>query len=134
VYYRTLQQTLERRKRLSGSPDLAQLELAWTLVGLWVLGLLGVDALVQDGQSPGRLSAATALRILREALDGQLRQQLDRALAEAVKDLCARQGPKASRNWANKKHDSPPKAPKMRNATPAERQRAQWVSARMAAG
>ena len=134
VYYRTLKQTLERRKMLSGSPDLAQLELAWTLVGLWVLGLLGVDALVQDGQSPGRLSAATALRILREALDGQLRQRLDRALAEAIKDLYARHGPKASRNWADKKHDSPPKAPKMRNATPAERRRAQWVSARMAAG
>jgi IS4 transposase len=134
VYYRTLKQTLERRKMLSGSPDLARLELAWTLMGLWLLGLLGVDALIQDGQSPTRLSAATALRVLREAVAGQLRRRLDRALAQAVKDEYHRDRPKTSRDWPDKKHDSPPKAPKMRNATPAERQLAQRFSARAAGG
>jgi len=134
VYYRTLKQTLERRKMLSGSPDLAQLELAWTLAGLWLLGLLGVEALIQDGQSPTRLSMATALRVLREAVAGQLRPRIDRALAQAVKDEYPRTQPKASRNWADKKHDSPPKAPKLRPATPAERQLAQRFSARVAAG
>jgi IS4 transposase len=134
VYYRTLKQTLERRKMLSGSPDLAQLELAWTLAGLWLSGLLGVEALIQDGQSPTRLSMATALRVLPEAVAGQLRRRIDRALAQAVKDEYPRSQPKASRNWADKKHDSPPQAPKMRNATPAERQRAQGFFARVAAG
>ena len=134
VYYRTLKQTLERRKMLSGSPDLAQLELAWTLVGLWVLGLLGVEALIQDGQPPTRLSMATALRALRDAVAGQLRPRLDRALAQAVKDEYHRDRPKASRDWPDRKHDSPPKAPRMRLATPAERQLAQCFSARVAAG
>ena len=134
VYYRTLKQTLERRKMLSGSPDLARLELAWTLIGLWLLGLLGVDALIQDGQSPTRLSMATALRVLREAVAGQLRRRLDRALAQAVKDEYHRDRPKTSRDWPDKKHDSPPKAPKMRNATPAERQRAQRFCDRAAGG
>ena len=134
VYYRTLKQTLERRKMLSGSPDLARLELAWTLMGLWLLGLLGVDALIQDGQSPTRLSMATALRVLREAVAGQLRRRLDRALAQAVKDEYHRDRPKTSRDWPDKKHDSPPKAPKMRNATPAERQRAQRFCDRAAGG
>ena len=134
VYYRTLKQTLERRKMLSGSPDLARLELAWTLMGLWLLGLLGVDALIQDGQSPTRLSMATALRVLREAVAGHLRRRLDRALAQAVKDEYHRDRPKTSRDWPDKKHDSPPKAPKMRNATPAERQRAQRFCDRAAGG
>jgi IS4 transposase len=134
VYYRTLKQTLERRKMLSGSPDLARWELAWTLMGLWLLGLLGVDALIQDGQSPTRLSMATALRVLREAVAGQLRPRLDRALVQAVKDEYHRDRPKTSRDWPDKKHDSPPKAPKMRNATPAERQRAQSFCDRVAAG
>jgi hypothetical protein len=134
VYYRTLKQTLERRKMLSGSPDLAQLELAWTLAGLWLSGLLGVEALIQDGQSPTRLSMATALRVLREAVEGRLRPRIDRALAQAVKDQYPRDRPKTSRDWPDRKHDSPPKAPKMRPATPAERQLAQRVSARIAAG
>jgi hypothetical protein len=134
VYYRTLKQTLERRKMLSGSPDLAQLELAWTLAGLWLSGLLGVEALIQDGQSPTRLSMATALRVLQEAVEGRLRPRIDRALAQAVKDQYPRDHPKTSRDWPDRKHDSPPKAPKMRNATPAERQLAQRFSVRVAAG
>jgi len=134
VYYRTLKQTLERRKMLSGSPDLAQLELAWTLAGLWLLGLLGVAALIQDGQSPTRLSMATALRVLREAVAGQLRPRIDRALAQAVKDEYPRTQTKTSRDWPDKKQDSPPKAPKLRPATSAERQRAQRFAVRMAAG
>lgn len=134
VYYRTLKQTLARRKMLSGTPDLARRELAWTLMGLWLLGLLGVDALIQDRQSPCRLSAATALRALRDALDGQLRGRLDRALAQAVKDQYPRHGSKASRDWPHKKHDPLPKAPKMRRATPAERQKAQRLCVRHAAG
>ena len=119
---------------LSGSPDLAQLGWAWTLASLWLLGLLGVEALIQDGQFPTRLSMATALRVLPEAVDGQLRRRIDRALAQAVKDEYPRNQPKASRNWADKKHDSPPKAPKLRPATTAERQLAQRFSARVAAG
>jgi hypothetical protein len=108
--------------------------LAWTLAGLWLSGLLGVEALLQDGQSPTRLSMATALRVLREAVAGQLRPRIDRALAQAVKDEYPRSQPKASRNWPDKKHDRPPKAPKLRPATPAEQQLAQRFSARVAAG
>lgn len=134
IYYRTLKQTLRRRKMLSGTPDLAQRELAWTLMGLWLLGLLGVDALIQDHQSPRRLSTAAALRVMRAAMAGRLRQRLDRALATAVKDQYVRDRPKASRNWPDKKHDSPPKAPKMRQATAAERQDAQRFHVRDAAG
>ncbi len=134
VYYRTLKQTLRRRKMLSGCPELARLELAWTLIGLWLLGLLGVAALIQKGQSPRRLSAATALRVLRRCLDGRLRGRLELAMAHAVRDGYQRHGPRASRHWPHKKHDSPPKAPKMRPATAAERQKAQCLCVRDAAG
>jgi hypothetical protein len=93
-----------------------------------------VAAWIQDGQSPTRLSAATALRVLREAVAGQLRSRIDRALAQAVKDEYPRNRPKASRDWADKKHDSPPKAPKLRLATRAERQLAQRFCDHVAAG
>jgi hypothetical protein len=134
VYYRTLKQTLSRRKMLSRSPDLAKWELAWTLMGLWLLGLLGANALIRDGQSPRRLSVATALRVFRRSMKGRLPVQLDRALAEAVKDDYQRKGPKASRDWPNKKNEGPPQAPKLRAATMAERQAAQPFCVRNAAG
>ncbi|MGV1080886.1 MAG: IS4 family transposase [Candidatus Nanopelagicales bacterium] len=134
VYYRTLKQTLGRRRMLSGTPELAKVELAWTLMGLWLLGLLGVEVLILDGQSPWRLSAAATLRIVRKALNGQVRGPLRRPLAAAVKDTCVRNSSKKARNWPHKKRDTSPRPPRMRHATPAECLQAQQVCARLVAG
>lgn len=125
LQFRTLKQTLARRKMLARSPKMAQAELAWTLVGLWLLELLGGQIRLQKRCDPLRLSMAQVLDVLREALGGTLRANLPQALATAVLDEYHRRRPKASRHWPNKKKDPRPGAPKLRPATAAEIQRAQ---------
>lgn len=132
--YRALKQTLERRKMLSRSPDLAQWELHWTVTGLWVLGLLGKQGLKKVGKSPRQLSAAAALRTLRAAEQGYLRGGLWSHLGRSTKDNYQRQRPKKARHWPHKKKDKPAGKPHIRLATAAERQKAQEAYQREAAG
>jgi hypothetical protein len=128
--YRTLKQTLGRRKMLSRAPALAALELRWTLAGLWLLQLLSVRALVASGVDPLRKSLAAARRcvcwMLRQvdrrwrAGDGLLAR-----LRRAVQDDYVRRGPKAVRPWARKKTHRPPGEPQILDATPLQVQQAQ---------
>ena len=46
VFYRSLKQTLRHRKMRSGAPAQAQRELAWAMMGLWVLSLATAQAIV----------------------------------------------------------------------------------------
>ena len=70
VFFRTFKQTFGCRKLRSRSAANAQLELEWSLVGLWCICLLGRRELNASGQEPARLSPAAALyafqRTLRE--------------------------------------------------------------------
>lgn len=134
THHRTLKKTLERRKMLSGAADLAQIELHWTMVGLQLLGLLGVERLVRRNQSPQRLSPAQALRAVRRALEGWQVGRLSVHLGRAVKDRYCRRRPKQSRNYPAKKRKAPPGQPHLRPATSAERQKAQDLLEREAAG
>ncbi len=125
LYYRTLKQTLNRRKLLSGCPAHAQVEVDWNLVGLWVLGLMTVEALIAGGRDPAQGSVACALRSVREAR-GRIDQRcgrgaLRRMLAMAVRDEYERQGSKASRHGKTKKTQRPPGAPQLRLASAGEK-------------
>lgn len=119
---------------LSRSPDLAQWELHWTLCGLWLLGLLGIEALQRAGKKPRQLSAAEALRTLRAAAEGRLGGGLWKQLGRATKDTYKRGHSKKSRRWPHKKKDKPAGRPHVRRATAAEQQKAQEICARIAAG
>jgi hypothetical protein len=132
--YRLLKQTLERRKMLSRAPDLAQWELHWTVTGLWVLGLLGLQGLQRADKTPRQWSPAAALRTVRAAGEGRLRGGLWKQLGRATKDTYRRRRPKKSRRWPHKKKDKPAGEPHLRMATPAEQQQAQKVYEREAAG
>jgi hypothetical protein len=134
THHRSLKQTLERRKMLSRGPDLARIELDWTMLGLQLLGLLGVQRVVARRQSPRRLSVAQTLRALRRALEGRQVGRLSVHLGHAVKDSYRRQRPKQSRDYPAKKRKAPPGKPHIRKATCAERQRAQRIVQREAAG
>jgi len=129
LYYRALKQTLNRRKLLSDCPAHAEVELDWNVVGLWILGLMTVEALIQSGHDPGRASVASALRGVREVM-GRLDERcghgvLGRMLASAVQDPYERHGSKQSRQRKNKKSQHPPGAPQLRLATAQERRLAQ---------
>lgn len=134
VHHRTIKQVQGRRKMLSRSPDLAQWELHWTLCGLWLLGLLGIEALQRAGKKPRQLSAAEALRTVRAAAEGWLGGGLWKQLGRATKDPYKRGRSKTSRRWPHKKTDKPAGRPHVRKATAAEQQEAQALCERIAAG
>lgn len=130
VFYRTLKQTLDRRKMRSASPVLAALELRWTMIGLSLLRLMSIKALREaGGADPLRLSMAQALTVLRDVIRMPQRRcrrgDLSRRLRQAVQDEHVRHRSKRARSYAQKKHDPPPGTPRITKATPMQVQRAQ---------
>ena len=68
VFYRSFKQTLQKRKMSSTSPQMARLELTWSLIGLLVLGLLNVRMLIARGIDPLQASVGNAIKIMRQAM------------------------------------------------------------------
>lgn len=137
VQYRTLKQTMERRKMLSRSASYAHAELEWTIIGCTVLGLLQAKAMAAAGISIERASFASGLRVLRRfirqawqvrinAIRLQLADIFDE-FAKAVKDTYQRDGPKSRTTWAMKKRPPTLQPPLIRPATDQERRRAERV-------
>jgi hypothetical protein len=121
VAFRTLKQTLERRKVRSGQAVNARAELGWSIAGLWVLGLLGVDALRSARIPARRLSFASALAAVRHAAHRpRSTRELRGRLRRAVVDRCRRRGSKKAYRWPHKKRCSPPGAPNVTTATRAQ--------------
>jgi hypothetical protein len=126
VFYRSLKQTLARRKMRSGAPGQATMELQWAFMGLWILSLRGTQAITDAGNTPHSLSIAMALRQVRQAIAGRLRRgtNLEMRLAKALKDRYVRTRSKTARNWPHKKNDKPPGNPKILVATAEQKQHA----------
>lgn len=115
LLFRSLKQTLGRRKVLSDSPAHARVELDWAAVGLWLLALMNAHA----AGASARPSTASALRAVRSAMAGR-GGGLWRALSRAVLDTYRRRGAKKARHWPHKKREKPPGNPKARTATAEE--------------
>jgi hypothetical protein len=138
VFYRSLKQTLQKRKMLSHSPEAAKCELTWTMYGLWLLGLMSVSKILARGADPLRWSAAAARdRIrasLRSALSGRrLDRSLEADLGWALKDAYERRGKKQARDWPHKKKDQPPGDPKIQSANAEQRRAVQRLKTKLAA-
>lgn len=124
VCYRSLKQTLDRRRMRSAAPMQAWLELHWTMVGFMVLGLLTLSAMGRS-RSRRRWSVGGAIRIVRHAARARTPQQAHRrlrGLGGAVMADNSRRSKKAW-NWPHKKRQKSPGPPKTRPATPDERRR-----------
>jgi len=134
LLYRALKQTLEHRKLLSDSPRHAQVELDWTMVGLWMLGLMSLEAMRRDGYQLNAWGVARSLRVVREAMDKGHRSHrqggLRQSLGQSVKDEYRRTCSKKARHWPHKKTERPPGAPQIRTAEPAEVMLAQQLRER----
>jgi len=115
LLFRSLKQTMGRRKMLSDSPAHAQVELDWSVVGLWLLGLAAAEA----AGTTDRLAVAPALRAVRSAMAGR-GGDLRRALGRAVADRYVRNRPKTARHWPKRAKRKPPGPPEARTATDAE--------------
>jgi hypothetical protein len=115
VLYRSLKQTLARRKMLSDSPRNARMELTWSVLGLWALLLVKArrckHAVMQG--------VAQALRVVRRGM-AKADLNIERALSRLKPDRYTRRNPKKARHWPHKKKESPPGEPEARNATEAE--------------
>jgi DDE family transposase len=129
VFFRSYKQTLQRRKLLSRTPKTCLAEAEWTLMGLWLLGLISVSRVLADGGDPLSFSVAKARDAVRRAMRNARppqgrRPPLAQELARAVKDDYDRLGSKKARNYPRKKREKPPGAPKIQSARPAEIRRA----------
>jgi hypothetical protein len=132
LLYRSLKQTMGRGKMLSDSPAHAGVELDWSVIGLWVLGLANANANAEASGDPRRLSPAQTLRRVRAAMAGR-GGNLWAALADARRDRYQRRGPKTARHWPHKKRERPPGVPKARTATEEEVLLAQRLAELLAA-
>lgn len=129
VFYRSYKQTLQRRKLLSRTAATCLTECQWTLLGLWLLGMMSVSQIVQKGGHPKDWSVAQSRDLVRQALrDERPRRRPTQTLAElfakARKDNYDRRGAKIARNYPRKKKEKPPGPPKIQSAHPLQIKRA----------
>jgi hypothetical protein len=121
VQYRGLKQTMEHRRLLSDSPEMAQVELDWAILGLWLLELMQVGS--RRWRRSPRFSLAQSLRVVRRAMQSTQRVPaggLERQLRQAMIDSYRRLRPKTARQRTDKKKDPPCGCPIIRMATPVE--------------
>jgi len=138
VFYRSMKQTLSRRKMVSRAARQARAELSWTLVGLQLLGLMSVCEIIKSGKDPLSWSVAMSLRMVRLATRDRKPRRSCRggffgALSRAVKDGYKRSSVKKARKWPHKKKDKQPGAPKIRKANATEVMRVKRIKARKTA-
>jgi hypothetical protein len=141
VFYRSCKQTLNRRRLLSRTPATCLAEARWMVLGVWLLGLMSVQALVQQGRDPLRLSFARARDAVRRAMrgaavpprrrgSGRPERGFRQELRTALRDEYRRKSSKTARNYPRKKREKPPGPPEIKPATATERQRAQQLRTR----
>jgi hypothetical protein len=129
VFYRSYKQTLQRRKLLSRTAATCLVESQWTLLGLWLLGLLTVSRIVATRGDPKRWSVAASRDLVRQALRNERprrgrRNPLCQRLAGALLDNYQRTSDKTARNYPRKKREKPPGPQKIQTAQRSERKRA----------
>ena len=135
VFFRTAKQTLASRALRSRDPVRALCEAEWLMLSVLLLGLLSAGAIAAAGGAASSWSPARSLKTVRRRLrhairrGGRRTRRLKDELALCVIDRGRRHGPKRPRDRPQKKRDRPPRPPKLRPATPAERQRAQQLAA-----
>jgi hypothetical protein len=109
VYYRHCKQTFERCKLRSHNPDNAMVELHWSLLGMWAMGLHSHARLVQQGVPPERISFAGVWRAYRRPMreyksrpdpGERLTELLDRAIIDPYQ-----RKNKTSRDYPRKKQE-----------------------------
>ena len=120
VYYRNFKQTFERRKLRSHRAQNAQVELDWSMVGLWAACLYAQHC---GSIPPQRLSVAAILRAFRRSIryaaTPDSRTTLKQLLKLAVLDKYDRKN-KTSRGYPRQKRTKPPGSPKFIIATSAQ--------------
>lgn len=130
MFYRHCKQTFERAKLRSKSPDNALVELQWSLMSMWAMGLYAHVLLLQQGVPPRKISFVGVLDAFRHAMrEHGLRpstagERLRERITVAVIDDYRRVN-KASRDYPQQKKYKPPGAPLIRIANALQKRKAQ---------
>lgn len=131
LFYRNCKQTFERRKLRSHSPDNALVELEWSLLGMWAMGLYAQARLVPQEVPPERISFVGVLRAFRRPMreyrcacqpGRRLHDLLDRAILDDYQRT-----DKTSRDYPRKKQTTAAGPPRIQLATQAQVQLAQDI-------
>jgi hypothetical protein len=122
VQFRALKQTYGRSKLRSRTPEHAEIELHWSLMGLTLLQLLALKEHRHRGEPPAQTSVAAVLGIVREMIAECSEPRvssasLPRRLADATTDTYQRHGKKKSRNYPRRKEEPSTGAPIITTAT-----------------
>lgn len=133
VYYRSAKQTFERRKLRSHNPDNAMVELHWSLLGMWAMGLYAHCRLVRRGVPPQRISFANVWRAFRRPMRqfnaaADPGERLTEILDEAILDPYVRKN-KSSRDYPRKKQERAAGPPVILIASRAQVRQAQAIKA-----
>ena len=106
VQFRSLKQTFGRGKLRSRTPQRADVELEWSLLGLWLIQLLTAAEQIPAGIAPERSSVSVAVQVFRDAMRRGRPGCLHEELRRAVKDSYRRRSNKAAR-YRPKSKDKP---------------------------
>jgi hypothetical protein len=133
LQFRAFKQTYQRSKLRSRSPDCAEIELHWSLMGLWIIQLLSLKERTELAEPEATTSVAAAIRIIRNMVihSDHLRtpaQSLQKQLANATTDTYQRKSKKKSRNYPRRKEEPSAGKPKMRIATKEDRHKLKHVN------
>lgn len=121
LFYRSFKQTFGKRKLRSHAATNTTIELAWSLMGLWIMSLYALVQVTKTGIEPRQLSAAKLLRAFRSTLRDyripvERGQKLRDQLRAAVIGDSVRRN-KSSRNYPRKRSEKQPGKPQIINAT-----------------
>ena len=132
LQFRSFKQTFGRSKLRSRTPDCAQIELHWSLVGLWIIQLLAHKERTAFGEPDETTSVAAAIRIIQKMINNHTAtrptsESLARQLAQATTDTYERTSKKKSRNYPRRKEEPEAGPPKIQVATAAQKRKLRQI-------
>jgi hypothetical protein len=138
LQFRSFKQTYGRAKLRARTPEIAEIELHWSLLGLTMLQLLAMKEQTRSGEPADKTSIAAVLRIIRSmtACRSERRPSnasLGKRLQDATTDSYQRHGKKRSRNYPRRKEEPCTGAPIILTATADQRERARELLPRQRA-
>lgn len=138
LQFRSLKQTYGRSKLRARTPEIAEIELHWSLLGLTMLQLLAMKEQTQAGEPAAKTSIAAVLRIIRSMIADPSEPRLASAslpsrMRSATTDSYQRHAKKKSRNYPRRKEEPCTGPPIILSATTEQRDRAREVLSRQRA-
>ena len=126
LQFRSLKQTYGRAKLRARTPEIAEVELHWSLLGLTMLQLLAMKEQTWAGEPADKTSIAAVLRIIRSIMAGRSEKRpanasLGKRLQNATTDSYQRRRKKQSRNYPLRKEEPCTGAPIILTATAKQR-------------